>query len=334
MGNHRNNSSLDDDLQDLLHQVGSREEPPFGMTEEVREAVHAEWRGLVANRSRQRRTTFFSIAASVIFAVILAGGALYWGGLAAGPVASVAKVEGTPEVQSEAGSSAVRAAVDMEVNSGDRIRTLEGSRIALAFGPLSVRVDERSTIEVAAVDRLVLHAGAVYVDAGANAAVDNDLVIVTSAGDVQHVGTQYQVRQRESGIVISVREGRVRIDREALATIDAAAGEMVSIARSGAVERGAISSQDASWQWTRTVAPSFNIDNRSLAAFLDWFSRETGKKIIYASPQAQVEAGRVVLRGSIEAMDPQTAMEVVLSTTTLRASQSNDESVELELIPR
>lgn len=334
MGNHSDDSSSDKDLQDLLHQVGSREEPPSEMMAEVKEAVHAEWRRAVAERSRRRHTVLFGIAASVIFAVVVASSLLYWAGSAVDPVASVAKLEGTSEVKRSGLRSAVRLAVGMQVSSGDRLQTHERSRVALAFGGVSVRIDERSNIEITAEDRLVLHAGAVYVDARPNTAEDDDLVIVSNAGDVQHVGTQYQVRQHDSGVAISVREGRVRIDSNARATIQASAGEVVNIAHSGSVQKGPISLQDTSWRWAQNIAPSFDIDNQPLSAFLNWFSRETGKKIAYASPEAQVEADRIVLRGSIGTMEPQKALTVVLSTTDLHARKTNEESLELELISR
>jgi hypothetical protein len=70
-----------------------------------------------------------------------------------------------------------------------------------------------------------------------------------------------------------------------------------------------------------------------LSDFLDWVGRETGKRIVYASPQALQVARGVVLRGSIGELDPESALTAVLSTTELRRFATQDDSIGLELAP-
>jgi hypothetical protein len=65
------------------------------------------------------------------------------------------------------------------------------------------------------------------------------------------------------------------------------------------------------------VAPTFNIEGRTLAEFLRWASRETGLDLLYVSDVAEREAVGTVLRGSIEGLRPDESIAAVVSTTGL-----------------
>ena len=130
--------------------------------------------------------------------------------------------------------------------------------------------------------------------------------------------------------MISIREGRVQIEGSQGAS-HGSAGEVLSILDGGSIQRTSIAPHDASWHWAIAAAPTFDIDNRPLSDFLDWIGRETGKRIVYASPQALQVAQGVVLRGSISGLDPESALAAVLSTTDLRRFATQDDSIGLEL---
>ena len=104
----------------------------------------------------------------------------------------------------------------------------------------------------------------------------------------------------------------------------ASAGEQVRITADGEIERGAISAQDPAWDWAEETSPVFAIHNRTLAEFLEWVARETGRQVVYASADAQRAAETLTLRGSIEGLDPDTALSAVLATTDLTRYESGD----------
>jgi len=52
--------------------------------------------------------------------------------------------------------------------------------------------------------------------------------------------------------------------------------------------------------------------------FLTWAARETGREVLFATPESEAEASRVMLSGSIEGLTPEAALTAVLSTTSLR----------------
>jgi hypothetical protein len=95
----------------------------------------------------------------------------------------------------------------------------------------------------------------------------------------------------------------------------------------GVATRTAISPSDPSWDWAVSAAAPFDIDNQSLAAFLRWAARESGRPLVYASPEVQALAESIRLRGSIAGLDLNTALAVTLSTTQLRRVAANDAAI-------
>lgn len=332
MGKQHDGSPPDDEgIEKLLRQVGARDEPSVDVMNEVQQAVHAQWREMLAERSRRRRTVAYGVAASIVLAVVVAAATIQWIGPNRDPVATIARIDGLLQLTAASADTPGAARVGQRVSVGERLRTEAGTRVALAFNDgVSVRIDGGSTLELVAPDRLLLSAGAIYVDAEPGRPHDDSLEVQTSAGIVRHVGTQYQVRQDVRLVEISIREGRVEIAGLQGAN-RASAGEALRILADGSIERTSITPYDPSWQWAIAAAPAFDIDNRLLSDFLDWVARETGKRIVYASPRALEVAQTVVLRGSIGGLDPESALVPVLSTTDLRRFATQDGSIGIEL---
>ena len=114
-----------------------------------------------------------------------------------------------------------------------------------------------------------------------------------------------------------MREGRVIVEGESGGHI-ANAGDQLNVSLDGSVQQLSISPSDDGWSWASGIAPSFTIENASLSEFLKWVARETGRPLIYESPRAQASATSVVLRGSVEGLEPEVALTAVLATTPLR----------------
>jgi ferric-dicitrate binding protein FerR (iron transport regulator) len=322
----------DESIETLLRHVGARDEPSPAVMNEVQHALHAQWREMLAERSLRRRKIAYGLAASVAIVAVVAAVTLQWLSPNRGPVATIARIDGSLRLMAARAEAPQPARVGQPVSVGETLQTDAGTRAALAFDAgLSLRIDGGSTLELAAPDRLILSAGAVYVDAAPGLERNASLRIQTRAGIVRHLGTQYQIRQDTRAVVLSIREGRVQIESSHGAS-DASAGEVLRILDGGAVERSSITPYDASWHWAIAAAPAFDIDNRLLSDFLDWVSRETGKRIVYASPRALQVAQSVVLRGSIGGLDAESAVSPVLSTTDLRRFATRDDSIGIELI--
>lgn len=316
----------DGGIEELLRQVGGRSEPSLEMTSAVRDAVHAEWQAVVRARKKQQRTVAFAMAAGIGCMALATMFALRVMSPAAVQVATVMRLDGHLR---SVGDDAREIAVGDRLETGETLRTDAQTHAALDFGRgLSVRIDADSTFKVAATDKLVLDAGALYIDAAATPQGPTALNIETVAGSVRHLGTQYQVRVAGESVVVSVREGRVEVSG-AHGTNVGEAGEQLRLSPGGDVQRSPLAATDASWQWAANAAPLFQIADQSLSAFLNWVARETGRKLVYRNSHAQSLAESVRLRGSIEGLDVETALAAVLSTTSLRRYETKDDSIEI-----
>lgn len=319
----------DADIEKLLRGLGAREEPSAQASDEVRAAVHAEWQAMLAQR-RGRRNFVWGIAASALLAVVIGAFGVQYMTARPVQVATVVKVDGRLQTTQDSRNWRARRTGEV-VATGDRLQTDGESRAAFAFdNGISVRLDHDTTLRIAAADRIELISGALYVDSPPGMRRVAALIVQTRAGQVQHIGTQYQVRTRGDDIEIGIREGRVQISNNA-GTSTAEAGEKISVSAHGETTRERISPQDPQWQWTSKAAPRFDIDNATLATFLTWLARESGRHVVYASPQAEAEARAVKLRGSIEGLDLDAALAIVLSTTTLRQYETKSDSIGITL---
>jgi hypothetical protein len=69
------------------------------------------------------------------------------------------------------------------------------------------------------------------------------------------------------------------------------------------------------------------IDGRPLKDFLNWAGRELGQPVVFASPESEAEAAKVMLSGSVAGLAPKDALAAVLSTTRLRDTDGGDRIV-------
>jgi len=318
----------DTSIEELLLQVGARDEPSADMMLEVQAAVHAEWQSMLRARRTRRQFIAVGIAASAVLAV----GVAFFGVRHMAPtptqVAQIMRIDGHLLVRPQ-GQTARELAVAQSVSTGETIQTDDRSRAALQFGAaVSLRLDQGTIVKVASADELVLTAGALYIDSQEQN--PQELTVRTDAGSVRHVGTQYEVRTHADDMVVSVREGRVMI-ANAAGTSSGVAGEEIRVTPRGQIVRGSVAAHDPRWQWAARTAPQFDINDHTLAVFLEWVARETGRKVVYASSEAQSAANGLKLRGSIVGLDPDTALNAVLSTTQLHRYQTKDELIGIAL---
>ncbi len=65
------------------------------------------------------------------------------------------------------------------------------------------------------------------------------------------------------------------------------------------------------------MSAGFSLEDRTLSDFLVWVSKETGRKLVYVTPNVQRSAVGIILHGSISEMDPELALAAVMATTSL-----------------
>ena len=312
-------------LAALLRDAGPRAEPPPNLAPQVRAAVEAEWRAVVAARqpmvrptvrpSTRRRLPALALAASVAMAVIGVWFALPLLDQSATPLATLSRVDGAVEAGS--GSDWQPVTLRQTLTEGQGIVTGPQGRAALRLRDgITLRLDTDTRIALLTPERIVVKRGAVYLDAGQGSAVADPLVIESRFGATRHLGTQYEVRVAPGSMLVSVREGLVEVSGTGLPT-QAKAGEQLLLKANGSMQREYIARTAAYWDWTQEVTPPFAIEQRTLPEFLVWVSRETGRELEFASPQLRSSATGIVLRGSIVGLRPDAALAAVMATTPL-----------------
>ena len=303
----------------LLQRVGARPRPGDAVARQVQDAVEAEWRELVAaRRSRNTRTRWLAAAASV--AAVAVGAWLVWPATRVAPatVATLGPVVG--EVELRDGDGPWRTAgTGGAVTSESTLRTGRGGLAAIAMANgVQVRLDSGTQLAMNEHGSARLVGGAVYVDAGSARDQGQPFVVDTPVGSVTHLGTQYVARLDGRTLDVAVREGRVEL-RDGGQAFVADAGERLTVSGSS-VTRGTVSPTAPQWDWISGVTPPYSIEGRTVAEFLAWAGRETGRSIVFATPADAALAGRVTLSGTVEGLPPRQAVDAVLATTSLAAS--------------
>jgi ferric-dicitrate binding protein FerR (iron transport regulator) len=316
-------------IGELIQRAGPRLQPDAATREAVRRVVNAEWQSVVAARAAARNR-FMGWAAAATFAVV---GFAVWLVTPTlrdtqAAVATVVRVSGEVDTaDDDTPQDWQHVAAGGTLRARSELRTGTRGRAALGFGrDVSVRVDQNSLVGVVAADRIALKQGAVYVDAGNRPDQAEPLVIETAYGVVRHLGTQYEARLTDDSVRLRVREGRVMITSDSR-THEAVAGEQLAISEAGAARREQIPRSGEAWSWVSDIAPAYDIENRPLSEFLQWAVRETGREVVYTTPQVQNEARSVILRGSIEGFTPERALVAVLSTTELSYRETPEQVV-------
>jgi ferric-dicitrate binding protein FerR (iron transport regulator) len=320
----------DNEIAQLLRAAGPRPRPNPDATAAARAAVEAEWRSVVAGRSRQRRYSAWAAMAATVGTL-----AMGWWLVSSEPVpqeglfATVETHTGTVERLAAGSRQWTPLAAGAGVSTGDRLRTGTTGRVAFAIdGGPALRLDHDTLAIVAAATRLELSHGAIYVDSRESA---SELVIDTRIGAVTHIGTRYQARVDDIGLTVAVRDGEVRIARDA-GTEQARGGEQLFLSAAGESARTGIAGHAAEWAWADSVAPAPAIDGLTLHEFVGWAAHETGRELRFATPEAEQAARETVLHGSVAGLSPAQALAAMMRTTTLQ-HEANGGEVVLRMAP-
>ena len=65
------------------------------------------------------------------------------------------------------------------------------------------------------------------------------------------------------------------------------------------------------------MSPEIAIENRPLIEFLEWFARETGRKLVI-DDTARKQAAGIRMHGNVRGLTLTEALSAVMATTTLR----------------
>jgi ferric-dicitrate binding protein FerR (iron transport regulator) len=316
----------EDHIALLLRLAGPRLQAPAERAHRVKTGLYADWQEQLRSRRRRHKTIWvgLGLAAAASLAVVLAGPGLErlltTAPSPAGPVGSLEAGNGT--VRRITGAEAGTAA-GPELRAGDTlvagwdVATGPGDRAAIRLaGGSSVRLDTGTRVRLVSTTILELQSGAIYVDSE-NPAQAPGLLIRTPLGEVQELGTQFEVRLQGEKVRVRVRDGLVHLDSGG-ETYTAEVGAELEIDAAGLLARRAVPLFGPEWAWVLQIAPPFHLEGRSLETFLGWVTRETGWRTRFADSDSESAAPGIVLHGSVHGLRPDQALDAVLPTCGMR----------------
>ena len=304
----------ENDTARLVRLAGPRAPVPADRADRVREAVRGHWRSATRRRIVRRRV----MTVVVLCAVASAGSAivLMRRGEATGVPAVAAHVERVD------GTLPLAAGASLGVR--EWLETGAGARVALRLPDgTSVRLDSGCRMRLLSPALIELAYGGLYVD---TINESGGLEIRTAFGTVRDVGTQFETRVTGSVLRLRVRTGVVELRRGDRRDVTARAGTELTLI-GNEIESRPVSEYGSEWAWAVTLAPRFDIEGRSLAAFLDYLAREHGWRVRYSDAALARHSSSIILHGSVTGLDPEDALAVVLATSDLTHRLRNGELV-------
>lgn len=316
------NDKLDESrVERILRSVGRRPQPSEEMSREVKVAVREVWQAELAkpddvakpgNLSPSIRG-WLTLAASIV--IVLTVG-IYQ------PedqqIATVERAVNRVEYESPQGWQVLPSGMAI---GQSRIRTDNDALTSLSMtSGINVRLARNSRIALRAADEITLEQGIIYVDSVASP--DASVRIATAFGIAEDIGTQFLVKVHDAGWHVQVRDGLVKM-ADGQRTLEAQPGDRILISADDRVTRETIPPDHPSWSWTQNVALPIDIEGVSLRNYLDWFERETSRKVRFDSERTRRRAESTILHGSIDGLRPAESLDVVLSSTELTYTQGN-----------
>ena len=293
------------------------------MRARVQAASLVAWRGMLRAR-RQRRLTL-ALAAGIVLCVTSVATWMLWPWHAT--VGSVAAFAGRVEILPRGSTLWLPLpAPAAPLEAGTRLRSAAGAYVAIRFAVGSeLRLAAGSEVQLHSARQLRLAAGRLYVDSGPAAA---RMEVATPVGVVRDVGTQFELWLQPAGLRVRVRAGKVLwAAQRGGDELECRAGNELTATASGHIARRSIAPFDPEWDWVNAMSEVPQIEGLTLARFLEWVARESGRPLRFEPPAARLQAERVILHGQAPQLAPEAALQAVLVATDFEYTRAPDGAI-------
>jgi ferric-dicitrate binding protein FerR (iron transport regulator) len=289
---------------------------------QAREVVHAAWLDATAPPSRRWLWTGAAAAIAVTAAVYglwrqPTDNANLTSRAPSSPIVAVVQhVTGAVQVRDPGNNTGHLLRAGESLRPGAAISTGASGRGTMALPDgIEVRMDRGTTLRLEADHRVALDAGAVYVDTTSRSALGAPILVSVQDAVVSDVGTRYEVRVFEDRMRVRVRDGLVRLRRGGRSHDAPAATELMMTHDDVRVTRTSVFGAD--WDWIVAAARAPRVDGRSLAEFLAWVQRESGRDVRFEDRALERSASRTIVYGTVEGLTVDEALDIVLPSCGL-----------------
>ena len=303
-----------DRIGSLVRSAGARAVPCKERQARARQTVYAEWRSANALR---RHAKWLSVAAALACAAVLLWGVQARMQGAAVHVATVTRVTGEVLVHSGQKSDATLLRDAKALFTGDSLDSSAGGRALLHWlRNAQVQMDSDSTVLLKSPSELELLRGAAYIETSGGGGRLADITVITSAGRVRHIGTQFEVRIADGGnLRVRVRDGSAVFIGSWTNKVTVRAGQQLLVSGRKVTLSPGPSVTDPSWAWTREIETP--AAGRTLFEVLETLSRDSGIRIVYETAEAQDKAREIRLHGRLDGLPVQDALRAALAGSGL-----------------
>lgn len=281
----------------LIKLAGAREDVDRERHERVFANVRQHWQETIKEQARptgHRRYRMMAVAAGTVLMI--------------GTVFMLSKVQIIPQPEPLAIVERVVGEISLgghligpgsAISTETSVHTGEDKRMALRLaGGQSLRINGSTELLIRSARQITLTTGAIYIDT-AYATDNRPILITTPLGSARNAGTQFQVRMTGMSMVVGVRKGTVEVTQLNQDSLSVKKGHVVEFGESGQNASTPLSSDDPGWDWVETVVPEFDIQDKTLEAYLEWYANERGLEISWADTNSEIKARATILSGSI-----------------------------------
>ena len=334
-------------LPELLRHADVRENAPYATKQRIKIQLKAQWRQ--KNSQRKKRNIWLasgSFATALSFFILMIFNGQMFSENEVTNKVLLARIQGEvktslnhneyePLLNSDDNSEKKNATYLPFLPAGTMIETLNDGLVTLTLQTGgNLRLHNNSQLIINENNEFTLAFGTVYFDSG-----QDDLNIVNSKiagsesssshlgaitiktlhGNIQDIGTQFQVSSNKNTLQVSVREGLINLHNEQ-GTHVVNHGFQLTEKSNGSFVKTAISPRDPKWHWVNDAAPKFSLEGKSLHQFLVWITREHGLTLHFNQNHTEKLSKLIVLHGDIDGLDLQQALNTVFATIELTYS--------------
>lgn len=312
----------EEQLDNLLSSTLPREEVPEEIKARLAGHLQQALNTRIVARRQSRKRQLLSLSAGV-FVVALAIGSIFetvffsYNDSQSG-FARIAAFQGEVRVNGDV------LLVDDYLKIGDQLVTRSSnSLVSFHYRNALVRVAGDSAVVIAN-DHIHLMEGKIYIDAESLAfgeqAGDRVVEVRTAHATITDIGTQFMVAVHADKTNASVREGSIIVKNSEGHLIGEATDE---VARKIDVGVSGFRLYDSDlygeeWQWIAQIPAEFELDGKTLHEYLIWVASEIGVPVMYQDETSERIANTVTLRGDLKSLSPESSLDVVMKTTSLR----------------